>query len=43
MQLRTRFTELVGIDYPIVQGGMMCGSDAPNSRQLFPTPAVSAS
>ena len=23
MQLQTRFTELVGIDYPIVQGGMM--------------------
>jgi NAD(P)H-dependent flavin oxidoreductase YrpB (nitropropane dioxygenase family) len=23
MQLKTRFTELVGIDYPIVQGGMM--------------------
>ena len=23
MKLRTRFTELVGIDYPIVQGGMM--------------------
>ena len=23
MKFKTRFTELVGIDYPIVQGGMM--------------------
>ncbi len=36
MTLRTRFTELVGIEHPIVQGGMMgVGLAEPTCRELI--------
>ena len=37
--MKTKITELLGIKYPIIQGGMAWTSDA-NLQLLFPMPAA---